>query len=79
MYLPYGFTIIKCVEGCIVFKSKYHYWQIVESHDIYFLHHKHNANDNFHIQRKLPFYSIMSAFKYVKSHDDWVEVNRNTE
>lgn len=77
--LPYDFTIEKCIDGCIIFKSKYHYWRIVENREMYFLHHKYNENDNFHIQRKLPFYSLRSIYKYVKSHDEWFAANHNTE
>ncbi len=69
--LPYNFVLIKSIDDCIIFKSKYHYWRILKNQDAYFLHHKYHKNDDFHIQRKSPFYSLTTLYKYVKSHDDY--------
>lgn len=61
--------IISDNPECIVIKSKYHYWRIIKRDDMYFLHHKYNETDDFHVQKRTPFYNLTTVYKYISSHD----------
>ena len=65
--------IISTKTDCTILKSKYHYWRILKRDNMYFLHHKHNENDNFHIQVKKPFYNLTTIHKYISSHDKYYD------
>ena len=68
-----SFRIISTKTDCTILKSKYHYWRILKRDNMYFLHHKHNENDNFHIQVKKPFYNLTAIYKYILSHDKYYD------
>ena len=67
------FEIISANPECIILKSKYHYWRIVKRDDMYFLHHKHSNEDNFHVQKRTPFYNLRTIYNYISSHDEYYD------
>lgn len=71
-YLSEYFEIISEKPDSVEIKSEYHYWRIIERDGLYFLHHKHNEDDTYHIQSHTPFASLCAIRKYIINHDDYV-------
>ena len=72
-YLSEYFEIVSEKPEAIEIKSKYHYWRIIERDGLYFLHHKYNEYDSYHVQSHEPFQSLYLIRKYISNHDEYVE------
>lgn len=70
-YFSKYFQILSIKPDAVEIRSKYHYWRILERDNMYFLHHKHNCNDSYHVQRTEPFMSLCSVRKYISNHDEY--------
>lgn len=68
-----SFEIISDNSECIILKSQYHYWRIIKRDDMYFLHHKHDNKDNFHVQKRATFYNLRTVYKYISSYDEYYD------
>lgn len=68
-----SFQIISENEDCIILKSRFHYWRIIKRDNMFFLHHKYKESDNYHIQRKSPYYNLQKIYKYIDGHDRYYE------
>ena len=71
-YLSKYFEIVSEKPNSVELKSAFHYWRIIEKDGLYFLHHKHNEDEPYHVQSHMPFASLSSIRKYISSHDNYI-------
>ena len=71
-YFSKYFEIVSEKPDSVELKSEFHYWRIIEKDGLYFLNHKYNEDEPYHVQSHMPFASLSSIRKYISSHDNYI-------
>ena len=74
-YLPKGYKLIRKSETLIEFKSKFHYWLLLQNPrdpQTYVIYHKRRPSDDYHRQCLDPL-DLQLAIHTIKGHDAYFE------